>query len=309
MTFTQLRAFVTVVATGSVRQAAERLFVSQPAVSSSIAALQRELGVPLVSRGGGRGLEITPAGQVFARYARQLLGLAEEAAVATAGHLNPELGQLRVAAVTTAGEHVLPPLLASFRSRYPAVGLILEVGNRARVWELLGERQVDLAIGGRPPANGRFATLAIRPNPLVVVDGPGQSGGGWLKQLANRVWLLREVGSGTRTTTEELFEKFSISPPTLTLGSNGAIRESVQLGLGVTLISRDAVALELERKALTEWSGRGLPLQRQWHVVARSTGELPATTALFLSHVATSGEDESPGRFHLMGEGRTRLRS
>jgi DNA-binding transcriptional LysR family regulator len=123
------------------------------------------------------------------------------------------------------------------------------------------------------------------------------------------VWLLREVGSGTRTTTEELFEKFSISPPTLTLGSNGAIRESVQLGLGVTLISRDAVALELERKALTEWSGRGLPLQRQWHVVARSTGELPATTALFLSHVATSGEDESPGRFHLMGEGRTRLRS
>ncbi|HVL02995.1 MAG TPA: LysR family transcriptional regulator [Acidimicrobiales bacterium] len=302
MTLSQLRAFVEVAATGSVRQAAAHLVVSQPAVSAAVTALSRDLGVPLVAR-DGRGLELTPAGRVFAGYARQVLGLLDEARGAAAGQLHPERGRVRLAAVTTAGEHVLPPYLAAFRTRCPEAQMTLEVGNRNRVWELLTYREVDLVIGGRPPAGGRFATVATRANRLVVVaprsDGPEPANSEaerplprrvTVAELAERVWLVREPGSGTRGTTEELFENLGISPPTLTLGSNGAIRESVRAGLGVTLISRDAVARELDLGALEEWRGPGLPLERSWHVVGRADEELAPTAALFLERLTSTGQ-------------------
>ncbi len=296
MTLTQLRAFVAVAITGSVHQAAAQLVVSQPAVSAALAALQRDLGATLVVR-EGRGLELTPAGRIFAGYARQVLGLLEEGRAAAAGQLNPERGRVRLAAVTTAGEHVLPPFLAAFRQRYPEAGVALEVGNRSRVWELLRHREVDVVIGGRPPAGGRFASLATRPNPLVVVAPPQGSREATVEDLAAQVWLMREPGSGTRSTAEEFFDDLGISPRTLTLGSNGAIVESVRAGLGVTLISRDAVARELARGELEEWRCPGLPLQRAWHVVAWAGEAPPPTTALFLTGLVTPGPSLLAGRF------------
>ena len=305
MTLTQLRALVEVAATGSVRQAASQLVVSQPAVSAAVAALQRDLGVALIAR-EGRGMVLTPAGRVFAGYARQILGLLEEGRAAAAGQLHPERGRVRLAAVTTAGEHVLPLFLAAFRASWPQAEVVLEVGNRSRVWELLRYREVDLVIGGRPPAGGRFRTLATRPNPLVVVaPRSGQPGPGdgvrdvGVAELAAQVWLLRESGSGTRSTAEELFEELGISPPTLTLGSNGAVRESVRAGLGVTLISRDAVARELEGRALEEWRCPGLPLRRAWHVVGRAGEDPPPTAGLFLSGLAGPGANAGGGCFDL----------
>lgn len=314
MTLTQLRALVEVAATGSVRQAASQLVVSQPAVSAAVAALQRDLGVALIAR-EGRGMVLTPAGRVFAGYARQILGLLEEGRAAAAGQLHPERGRVRLAAVTTAGEHVLPFFLAAFRASWPQAEVVLEVGNRSRVWELLRYREVDLVIGGRPPVGGRFRTLATRPNPLVVVAPRGAQSGPdddgvrdcpdddvrdvGVAKLAAQVWLLRESGSGTRSTAEELFEEFGISPPTLTLGSNGAVRESVRAGLGVTLISRDAVARELEGRALEEWRCPGLPLRRAWHVVGRAGEDLPPTAGLFLAGLAGPGGNAGGGCFDL----------
>ena len=265
--------------------------VSQPAVSAAVSALQKELGVTLVAR-SGRGLELTPAGRVFARYARQLLGLLDEATVAATGKEHPEKGRVRLAAVTTAGEHVLPRFLASFREVYPDAEVSLEVGNRVRVWDLLEHREADLAIGGRPPGNGRLASLATRPNLLVLVaagrgDGP-HSRTATIGELSRQTLLLREPGSGTRSTAEELCDELGIAPDTLTVGSNGAIRESVQVGLGITLISRDAVARELEDGTLEEWRCPTLPRERAWHLVARAEGELPATARLFVNHITGS---------------------
>jgi DNA-binding transcriptional LysR family regulator len=105
------------------------------------------------------------------------------------------------------------------------------------------------------------------------------------------VVLVREEGSGTRGTAEEMLDELGIDPPTLTLGSNGAIRESVQVGLGITLISRDAVTRELDEGTLEEWRCTDLPRQRAWHVVARADEHLPATAGLFLTHLVASGAD------------------
>lgn len=305
MTPSQLRTFVEVAATGSVRQAADRLFVSPPAVSAALAALQKELGVSLVQR-DGRGLVITAPGEVFARYARRVLGLLDEAVTAVTGEGDAERGRVRLAAVTTAGEHVVPGFLASFRSRYEHAEITLEVGNRARVWDLLDNHEVDIAIGGRPPAPARFRTLATRPNVLVVVAAAAATAGGEAQsrtprpvptaELGRSVWLLRELGSGTRSTVLELLEDLNIFPPRLTLGSNGAIRESVKVGLGITLISRDAVARELQDGDLEEWTIAGGRRPRSWHVVARMDEDLPPTARLFLEHLTAA--DGGSNRFY-----------
>ena len=293
MTFNQLRTFVEVATAGSVIEAATTLMVSPPAVSAAVGSIEKELGIKLVER-AGRWLVITPAGSVFARYASQVLALLETGKAATAEALDPERGQLRLAAVTTAGEHVVPRFLASFRARHPEAGITLEVGNRDRVWEALEHHEADLVVGGRPPGGGRFVTLATRPNVLVLVAaGTGKSSVREVdvETVARSVVLVREEGSGTRGTAEELLDELGVNPRTLTLGSNGAIRESVQVGLGITLISRDAVARELEEGSLEEWRCADLPRQRAWHVVARAHEHVPATAGLFLTHMADRGND------------------
>lgn len=297
MTLSQLRTFLALANTGSVRATAEALFVSQPAVSSAVAALQGELGVALVAR-QGRGLRITPAGSALAAYASQLLGLMDEAKAATRAAAAPERGRLRLAAVTTAGEHVVPTLLASFRAAHPDASIVLEVGNRTRVWELLIEHRVDLAIGGRPP-DVQFVTLATRAHELIVVGNttapfPGRRQA-TLEELAQRTWLMRERGSGSRATADEILENLGIHPPTLTLSSNVAIVESVRVGLGVALLSRDAVERELHAGTLFEWAFGPLPLRREWHLVARANGDLPATAALFVQHLTEPGEGAPSG--------------
>ena len=295
MTPHQLRVLVTVAATGSVGAAAQRLYVTQPAVSAALGSLQRELGVALVRR-EGRGLALTAPGAVLVGYGQRLLGLLDEARVATLASADPERGQLRLAAVTTAGEHVVPPLLASFRKVHPHSQILLEVGNRRRVWEALGRGEVDLAVGGRPLAGAGVFSHAVAPNELVVVSRPA----GELRRsrngsaaLALATWLVREAGSGTRSTTEELLADLQIDPPRLTLGSNGAIRESAIVGLGVALMSRAAVGRELGEGTLEELAAPGLPLLRHWHLAARE-GDLPATAEMFRDHVLAAGWSAAP---------------
>lgn len=290
MTLTQLRVFVTVVEHGSARAAADHLLISQSAVSASLAALQRSLGVQLVTR-HGRGLRLTDAGRLYADYVERALGLLDAGHAAASGELDPERGRVRLASVTTAGEQLVPPILASFRTRHPRAEISLEVGNREAVWAWLERYEADLAIAGQPPPHGRFSSKATRPHELVVVApseaSPGERVETW---LSRQTWLLREHGSGTRATTEAFLDERGLTPPRLTVGSNVAIRESVRAGLGVTLTSRDAVARELASGTLAVLEVKGTPLKRDWHLVARAGETLPATAALLLDHAAASGE-------------------
>ena len=171
MTLNQLRTFLAVAETGSVRAAAQDLVVTQAAVSASLTALQKSLGVALLEP-DGRGLRLTAAGQAYSGYVRRVLGLLDEAGRAAAAAADPERGELRIAAVTTAAEQILPGLLSGFRTRYPRLGVRLEAGNRDRVRGLLDRHQVDLVLGGRPEPGWDVEVLAERPHELVVVAAP-----------------------------------------------------------------------------------------------------------------------------------------
>jgi LysR family transcriptional regulator, low CO2-responsive transcriptional regulator len=272
----RLRAYVAVTDTGSVRAAAARLMVTESAVSAALAALTREVGVPLLER-HGRGLRLTEPGRIFAGYAREILGLQEEGLAAARGAADPEHARVRVAAVTTAGEHIVPVLIASLRERHPGVDLRLEVGNRERVWGLLAAHEADLVIAGRPPRSLDVAVRAVRRNELVVVGPPGVS------DPMGATWLLREAGSGTRAACQALLAELDADPATLTLGSNGAVVAGAVAGLGVTLVSRDAVAEMLAAGRIVELAVPHTPLRRPWHAVSHRHAS--AAVELLVEHL------------------------
>ena len=136
MTLTQLRTFLVVAQLGSVRAAAEQLVVSQPAVSGAVGSLQRELGVALVER-DGRGLRVTAAGATFAAAVKTALELLDRGVRVAQSVEDPRRGTVRIAAIATAAERVLLPLLGVFRRDHPSAGVAVQVGNRAAVWDAL----------------------------------------------------------------------------------------------------------------------------------------------------------------------------
>jgi DNA-binding transcriptional LysR family regulator len=281
VTPSRLQTFLAVVEHGSARAAAGRLSVTESAVSAALAALHREIGVALFER-HGRGLRLTEPGRVFAGYARRILGLIDEGRSAARASGDPARGRVRLGAVTTAGEYLVPGLLASFRTRYPDVEVTLDVGVRDRVSTLLADHRLDLVIGGRPPAGRGLSTRATRPNSLVVVAAPGP-----VPPLPTATWLLREPGSGTRDATLALLDAAQWAPPTLALGSHGAVVASAALGLGVTLASVDAVAGHLRQGLLRTVDVPGTPLDRPWHAATATTPT--ATARLFLDHITDPG--------------------
>jgi DNA-binding transcriptional LysR family regulator len=294
MTESRLRTLVALAATGSIRGAANRLTVTESAVSASVSALARELGVALVEP-AGRGLRLTPSGVVYAQYARRVLGLLDEGAAAAAQVLDPERGRLRLAAVTTAGEHLLPSLLAGFRKKHPNVSLALEVAPSVQVWDLLTSHEVDLVIAGRPPSGVDARVMATTPNELVVAAAPAVAENfDW----AGTAWLLREHGSGTRTTVEAYLQAQDVSPPHLVLGSNGAVVAGAVAELGAALVSRDAIAHQLSDGRLVVIPAPGTPMSRPWHAVAGAYSG-PATW-LFVRHLRSSGwcAHDEPGAAH-----------
>jgi DNA-binding transcriptional LysR family regulator len=285
VTLGQLRTFLAVVEAGSIRGAAAALYVSEPSVSATIATLGRELGVPLTER-SGRGIRLTPAGRELADYAARILGLADRARRAVREAAGGP-GHLRVAAVTTAGEFVLPRLVAGFLRRRPGAEVSVEVGNRAETLARLAADEVDLALAGRPPAGAGIQGEPLAENLLVVVGPPGHP----LARrrdfppalLSGETWLLREPGSGTRENALEFLAANAVEPGrTMNIGSNGAIKRAVALGLGVTLISHDAVSEELAAGELVRLRTRGTPLRRAWHVLTREGARLPPSAAAFL---------------------------
>jgi DNA-binding transcriptional LysR family regulator len=287
VTVTQLATFLAVAREGSVSAAAEQLFVTQPSISAAVSALSRELGVDLTER-SGRGVALTPAGEAFRPYAADVLGLLEQGRQAAREAADASLRRIRVVAVETAAEVIVPDLLRRFHDLHPEIELQLEVANRDAVFARVLEHEADVAIAGRPPADPRVVGRPFAPNALVLIAAPDDAlVGGTIEpaRLAERTWLLREPGSGTRQLTTEFIAQHGLEPRTLTLGSNAAIVKSVALGLGVSIQSREAVVPELGAGELAEVHVRGGLPERSWHVLNAAGAPIRRPVQLFLDFV------------------------
>ena len=290
ITMTQLRSFLAVVETGSVTAAAEELYVTQPSVSAAVSALSKEVGADLTVR-LGRSVEPSAAGKAFAPYAAHVIGLLDQGGLAAREAAGVAERELRIAAVTTAAEHIVPQLVQEFSARHPELALTLDVGNRQRVFREVAGHRVDAAVGGRPPADGQLSGEPFLDNPILLITAPGdplaRRRSVPVEELGTRPWLLREPGSGTRAMTEEFLARHELQPRMLTMGSNGAIKQAARSGLGVSLQSRAATALELKNGLLGTISLREPLPNRQWFVLWPSTGPLREPVRQFLEFVTS----------------------
>jgi DNA-binding transcriptional LysR family regulator len=286
ITLNQLASFLAVAREGSVSGAAEKLYVTQPSISSAISALSREVGVELTQR-VGRGIGLTPAGEAFRPFATDVLGLVEEGRQAAREAADRSLRRLRIIAVATAGEYLVPSLLRAFAARHPEIKLTLEVANRATLFERLLDHDADVGIAGRPPEDERIEGRAFMKNEIVLIAAPddplARGRSVQVEQLADRTWLQREEGSGTRQLAIDFLSAHELRPATMTLGSNGAIKQAVQLGLGIALQSRLAVEAELAAGTVGRIAVReGLP-QRRWFALRSASVAPREPVQLFLS--------------------------
>jgi LysR family transcriptional regulator, low CO2-responsive transcriptional regulator len=288
ITVTQLSAFLAVVRSGSVTGAADELVVTQPSVSSAIASLGREVGCELFER-SGRGIRLTEGGAAFAPYAADVIGLLEAGRQAAREAAGLAARRLKIAAVTTAAESFVPPLMRAFSESYPDIELTLEVGNRQAVLERVLGHLVDVAVSGKPPADQRLVAEPLSDNVIVCITAPDDPDAvnGPLRpdELERRTWLLREPGSGTRALNEQFLADHDLAPTTLTLGSNGAIKQAARAGLGISLLSRAAVEGELESGRLAELELSDPPPSRPWFLLRAASGPVGTTVVEFSDFV------------------------
>lgn len=288
VTLTQLAAFLAVARCGSVTAAAEELVVTQPSVSAAVAALERELGVQLMER-SGRHLVPTAAGRAYLPYATDVIGLLEQGRRAAREADQPESRALRVSAVTTAGEHLAPLLIQAFRKLHPELRVSLDVGNRAAIFGRLADHSVDVAITGRVPRDARVHAEPFAENEIVLVAAVSDPlvKRRWVapEELGHRSWLLREEGSGSRAMAEEYLATHGLTPDVLTLGSNGAIRHAARVGLGVALVPRISVDLELRHGLLAPLHVRGGLPKRSWYLARSAVGPVPEPVQQFIAFV------------------------
>ncbi|MGI8573025.1 MAG: LysR family transcriptional regulator [Solirubrobacteraceae bacterium] len=294
ITLTQLSTFLAVVRGGSVTAAADELVVTQPSVSSALAALGREVGVDLFER-AGRGIRLTEAGIAFEPYAADVIGLLQDGGRAAREAGAVAARRLQIAAVTTAAESFVPPLMRAFSDEHPDIRLTLDVGNRQYVFERVLNRAADVAISGTPPVHSRLVAEPLTDNEIVCITAPDDPALTErpldAEQLAERIWLLREPGSGTRALNEQFLTELGLHPDTLTLGSNGAIKQAVRAGLGISLLSRAAAETELTSGLLAALRLRDAPATRPWFVLRSEVGPVRPPVEAFIAFVrAAAGQ-------------------
>jgi DNA-binding transcriptional LysR family regulator len=217
-----------------------------------------------------------------------MLGMLAEA---RDGVREAERSRLRLGAVESASEVVLPRLMAAFVRRHPAVELSLSVLPRDDLFARAGHHELDVVLAGRAPRGSHLVSRASRPNELVLVASPALDG-----DPLTATWLLRGPGSGTRGSTTNLLAQLDARPRTLTLGTHGAVVAAAREGLGVTLVHAEAVRRDLDAGRLVVVPLPGTPLDRPWHLT--TPRQLTRAARLFVGLVtdpAAVGADA----FHL----------
>jgi DNA-binding transcriptional LysR family regulator len=290
MNLNHLAIFQAAAEEGGISRGAARLHISQPAVSKQVRALERSLGVTLFDR-VPKGVRLTEAGELLAGYARRLFAV-ESAAEHALGELRGlERGRLAVGASTTIGVYLLPEVLAAFHRRYPAVDVRLEIGNTDAIQEMLLANQLDVGLTeGFVEMEGLEARV-FREDDLVAIAPPGHPllarAGVTAAELCAEPLIVREAGSGTRAVVERAFAALGlVVRPAMSLGSTEAIKRAVMAGAGVAVVSRLALAVEIESGRLEVVPVDSLPIPRSLHLLRAAHRHQGAATRAFLELLA-----------------------
>lgn len=294
MNISQLRTFVTVVERGSFSEAARAMGISQPAVTMQIQSLEADTGAILLDRRYRR-VDLTEAGRTLLPYAQRVLVEVENAREGLAVLSGSVTGHLRIAASTTPGVYVIPRLLGTFLAANPQVGVTITVHDTAEVVEAVEEGRAQIGVTGGAVKGARAHFEEVGHDELVVIcpaDSPlATKKPTSLSALSQATWVMREVGSATRTVTERTLADAGMDAAELRvaveLGTGEAIVSAVEGGLGVAMLSR-----LIAEKALALGTVARVPLAGD-RIVRPLFTVMPRTTAsraaeAFRAHLASS---------------------
>jgi DNA-binding transcriptional LysR family regulator len=288
LTLRQFRIFDAVARHLSFSRAAEELHLSQPAVSMQVRGIEVILGLPLTEQLGKK-IFLTEAGREVLLASQAITARLDDLQANLAQLRNMDSGSLNLAATSTVNA-VATDILARFRGRHSGIAIHLDVSNRAAVLGLLAANRVDLAIMGQVPENLGLEATRFMDNPLVVIAPPDhplvRKKRIAVASLAAESFLVREAGSGTRGAMERFFAAKELEIRTsMEMSSNEAIKQAVQAGLGLGILSLQTLEMELALKRLAVLAIEGFPIMRHWYVVHRADKRLSPAAQAFKDFV------------------------
>ncbi|AMV45923.1 MULTISPECIES: LysR family transcriptional regulator [Paraburkholderia] len=291
MNFTHLAAFDAVAQTGSVTAAAERLHVSQPALTREIRELEERLGVALFDR-MPRGMQLTEAGRMLAEYAGQIFRLADAAEAAVAEFAGLKRGHLVIASSHTIGTYLMPALMDAYRDLYPGVTIELVISNTEQVKSAVLGQRCQLGLIEGPYGDDAFDVMSLGADEIVAVAGPDHPLSRRRRlnaaSLSDVELVMREKGSGTREVVEQAYAAHELTlEPGLVVGSQEAIKRLLRIGHAVSWVSRLSVRDELEAGNLVELPISDIRVVRQLNMLWRKNQSLTPAAKAF--HNLTTG--------------------
>lgn len=292
-TLRQLQIFEKVASHLNYSHAAKQLYLSQPAVSMQIKQLEESIGLPLFEQMGKR-IFLTEAGRELFHYSRNITQQIGEMEAVFDEMKGLGHGKLTISVVNTAN-YFTPQLLAKFCQRYPNINVILQVANRDAVLKQLADNNTDLAILGQPPDGLDISAEPFLDNPLVVIAALNHPLAKLKRvkfsRLAEETFLSREQGSGTRSAMERVFAQHKIQPHiSMEMETNEAIKQAVQAGMGLGILSLHSIELELETKRIAMLNVEHFPLLRHWFVAHRSNKRLSGAALAFKDFLLTEAK-------------------
>jgi DNA-binding transcriptional LysR family regulator len=286
-----LALFHAVAQAGSISGGAADARVSQPAVSKQIAELEDALGVRLLDR-LPRGCQLTEAGKILADYAARWRSVEKDAARAIEEYRGLKRGRLAIGASLTIGGYLLPAVVAEFHRKFPDIELQLEIANTEHIQHALLAGTIELGLTEGPLESEELESAVFYKDELVAIAPAGHpflsKTRVTIRELCREPFILREEGSGTRAVVERAVRKHGLKiKPALSLASPEAIKNLVAAGVGIAIVSRLIIALELQAGSLGIIPLRDLKIERPLHLQRIRGRSQSAAQTKFLEVLAT----------------------
>lgn len=289
----QLLAFITVVDKKSFTRAAESLHLTQSAVTSAVKSLENKLNTKLLDR-TNKFIRLTKSGEIVYYHGKEIINDYKRIERLIYELHHSASGILKIGASFTFGEYILPKLLGEFTKQYPNIHPEISIRNSRRVMNQLLKDELDLAIIEGNLDRPQLPLHAFAEEEMTIILPPNHPLANReevsLEELSNEVWIIREEGSGTREANDRLFRDHSFTPKmTRTFGSPQIIKESVEAGLGIALLSKSVIRKELQTNTIKPIRIKGYPIIRSFYYATRNTEFQPKTTELFLQFLTQGG--------------------
>jgi len=294
ITFRQLKVFEAAARHLSYTRAADELHLSQPGVSMQIKQLEESVGLPLFEQIGKK-MHLTLAGKEIHAYSERISNMLDEIEVVLDEFKGLQSGRLAISVATTAS-HFATRLLAEFTKQHADITISLDITNRESLYRQLGNNEPDLVIMGQPPEGIEVKADAFMENPLVMIAPANHPLGSAknipLAEIEHEQFVVRELGSGTRSATKRFFERHNIEFQTgIEMTSNEAIKQAVEAGLGLGIVSIHTLELELETKRLQVLDVVDFPIQRYWYIMQCKGKRLSPAAQAFRSFVLEQAKE------------------